>query len=92
MTKLIRHVVGEEWLMSPGCARVRNVALAEGAEIFGSKFGQHARVRSRFRSGQGRLTGVRSLPADFKHDTLEFGEFARTFDLRVGGEDSAQLV
>jgi len=39
MTKLIRHVVGEEWLMSPGCARVRNVALAEGAEIFRRKFG-----------------------------------------------------
>ena len=27
------------------------------------------------------------LPAHFKHDRLEFGEFVRTFNLRVGGDD-----
>jgi hypothetical protein len=27
------------------------------------------------------------LAAHFKHDTLAFGEFVRTFDLRVRGED-----
>jgi hypothetical protein len=39
VTKAIRHLVDEEWLVPPVCARVRHVALAEGAEIFRNKFG-----------------------------------------------------
>src|SRR5262249_45606138 len=77
VAEVVRHFVDEEWLSMTVSTRVRDVTLAERAEVFRRKFGQNSRI------------SMIITPPQLKHSALDVGEFARPFDEGGGIENLA---